>query len=70
VAQQAGDQRRQGKKVQNVVAKIGEQGRLFFAHADQIAQWIGETFDDCRAARRRPRSADGSSVAGESLVGV
>jgi hypothetical protein len=49
VAQQAGDQRRQGENMQYVVAKIGEQGRLLVTHADQIAQWIGETLDDCES---------------------
>jgi hypothetical protein len=45
MAQQAGDHRRQGKEVQDVVAEVGEQWRLLPGHANQIAERIAEALD-------------------------
>jgi hypothetical protein len=47
VTQQAGDQGWQGEEVKDVVAKIGEQGRLSWSrYPDQVAQRVGEALDD------------------------
>jgi len=86
VAQQAGEHRWQGKQVhrwqgkqvQDIVAKIGQQGCLFFAYPDQISQRISETFDDGQSLGvghdwlRRKSAGDGCrrvrGLSGERLV--